>query len=51
MKQKIDLRKMTVSDIALGAIKKSLLKTLAMYRYNEFISNASLPTAGQQSWK
>ena len=45
------VRKMTVSDIVLGAIEKTLLKTPAMYRYNKVISKAFLATAGQQSWK
>ncbi|XP_075253281.1 uncharacterized protein F54H12.2-like [Convolutriloba macropyga] len=45
------VRKMTVSDIVLGAIEKTLLKTPAMYRYNEVISKPFLATAGQQSWK
>ena len=45
------VRKMTVSDNVLGAIEKTLLKTPAMYRYNEVISKAFLATAGQQSWK
>ena len=42
---------MTVSDIVLGAIEKTLLKTPAVYRYNEVISKAFLATAGQQNWK
>ena len=45
------VRKMTVSDNVVGAIEKTLLKTPAMYRYNEVISKAFLATAGQQSWK
>ena len=55
-KMKIDeanlfVRKMTVSDNVVGAIEKTLLKTPAMYPYNEVISKAFLATAGQQSWK
>ena len=45
------VRKMTVSDNVVGAIEKTLLKTPAMYRYNEVIPKAFLATAGQQSWK
>ena len=45
------VRKMTVSDNVVGAIEKTLLKTPAMYRYNEVISKAFLATAAQQSWK
>ena len=41
------VRKTTVSDIVLGEIEKTLLKTRAMYRYNEVISKAFLATAGQ----
>ena len=39
------VRKMTVSDIV-----QTLLKTPAMYRYNEVISKVFLAAAGQQSW-
>ena len=42
---------MTVSDNVVGAIEKTLLKTPAMYRYNEVISKDFLATAGQPSWK
>ena len=42
---------MTVSDNVVEAIEKTLLKTPAMYRYNEVISKAFLATAGQQIWK
>ena len=45
------VRIMTVSDIVPGAIEKTLLKTFAMYRYNEVISKVFLATAEQQSWK
>ena len=40
-----------MSDIVVGAIKKTLLKTLAIYQYNEVITKIILATAGQQSWK
>ena len=36
------VRKMTVSDNVVGAIEKTILKTPAMYRYNEVISKAFL---------
>ena len=42
---------MTVSYNVVGAIEKTLLKTPAMYQYNEVKSKAFLATAGQQSWK
>ena len=45
------VRKMTVSDIVVGAIEKTLLKSPAMYQYNKIISKAFLATAEQQSWK
>ena len=45
------IRKMTVSDNVVGAIEKTLLKTLAIYRYNEVITKTFLATTGQQSWK
>ena len=45
------IRKMTVSDNVVGAIKKKLLKTPAIYRYNEVITKTFLATTGQQSWK
>ena len=45
------IRKMTVSDNVLGAIEKTLLKTPAIYRYNEVINKTFLATTGQQSWK
>ena len=41
---------MTVTDNVVGAIEKTLLKTPAMYQYNEVKSKAFLATAGQQSW-
>ena len=43
------VRKMTVSDNVVGAIEKTLLKTPAMYRYNEVITKIFLATAGQHS--
>ena len=45
------VRKMTVSDNVVGAIEKTLLKTPAMYRYNEVITKTFLATKGQRSWK
>ena len=45
------VRKMTVSDNVVGAIEKTLLKTPAMYRYNEVITKTFLATSGQRSWK
>ena len=42
------IRKMTVSDNVVGAIEKTLLKTPAIYRYNEVINKTSLATTGQQ---
>ena len=45
------IRKMTVSDNVVGAIEKTLLKTPAIYRYNEVITKTFLATTSQQSWK
>ena len=45
------VRKMTVSDNVVGAIEKTLLKTPAMYRYNEVITKTFPATAGQRSLK
>ena len=45
------IRKMRVSDNVVGAIVKTLLKTPAIYRYNEVITKTFLATTGQQSWK
>ena len=45
------IRKMTVSDNNVGAIEKTLLKTPAIYRYNEGITKTFFATTGQQSWK
>ena len=42
---------MTVSDNVVGAIEKTLLRTPAIYRYNEVITKTFLATTGQQSWK
>ena len=36
------IRKMTVSDNVIGAIEKTLLKTPAIYRYNEVITKTIL---------
>ena len=43
------VQKLTVSDNVLGAIEKTLLKTPAIYRYNEVISKDFLATAGQRA--
>ena len=40
-----------VSDNVVGAIEKTLLKTPAIYRYNELSTKTFLATKGQQSWK
>ena len=42
------VQKLTVSDNVLGAIEKTLLKTPAIYRYNEVFSKDFLATAGQR---
>ena len=42
---------MTVSDNVVGAIEKTLLKTAAIYRYNEVNTKTFLAKTGQQSWK
>ena len=42
---------MTVSDNVVGAIEKTLLRTPAIYRYNEVITKTFLATTGQQIWK
>ena len=45
------IRKMTVSDNVVGAIEKTLLKTPAIYRYNEVITKTFLATTSQHSRK
>ncbi len=45
------VRKMTVSDEVVTAIERTLLKTPAMYRYNEVISKSFLASTGARSWK
>ena len=45
------IRKMTVSDYVVGAIEKTLLKTPAIYRYNEVITKIFLAKTGQKNWK
>ena len=45
------VRKVTVSVNAVGAAEKKLLRTPAMYRYNEVITKTFLATTGQPSWK
>ena len=42
---------MTLSDNVVGAIEKKVLKTPAMYRYNEVTTKTFPATAGQRSWK
>ena len=41
----------SVSDEVVIAIERTLLKTPAMYRYNEVISKSFLPSTGARSWK
>lgn len=45
------VRKMTVSENVVTAIEKTLLKTPAMYRYNEVVPKSFLMSAGVMSWK
>lgn len=45
------VRKMTITDHVVTAIEKTLLKTPAMYRYNEVLAKTFLATRGQLSWK
>ena len=45
------IRKMTVSGNVVGAIEKTLLKTPAIYWYNEVIAKTFLAKTSQQSWK
>lgn len=45
------VRKMTVSDNVLSAIENVLIKTPAMYRYNEVIPKTFLASTGVMSWK
>ena len=40
-----------MSDNVVGEIEKRLLKTAAIYRYNEVINKTFMATTGQQSWK
>ena len=40
------IRRMTVSDNDVGAIEKTLLKTHAIYGYNEVITKTFLATTG-----
>ena len=41
---------MTVADHVLTAIEKTLLKTLAVYRYTEVLPRTFLATNGIRSW-
>ena len=43
--------KMTVADHVLSAIESTLLKTPAIYPYQEVIFKTFLATAGQRSWQ
>ena len=45
------VRKMTVSDHVVNAIEKTLIKTPAIYRYNEVITKNFLVQAGSSVWK
>ena len=47
----IYVRKMTVSDHVVNAIEKTLIKTPAIYRYNEVITKNFLVQAGSSMWK
>ena len=45
------VRKMTIADHVLSAIEKTLLKTPAVYRYNEVLPRTFLATRGVHSWR
>ena len=45
------VRKMTIADHVLSAIEKTLLKTPAVYRYNEVLPRSFLATRGVHSWR
>ena len=45
------VRKMVVNDNVVSAIERTLLKSPAMYRYNEVIAKTFLASNGQMSWK
>ena len=45
------VRKVAVPDNVVGAIEKTLLRTPAMYRYNEVITKIFLATTAQQCLK
>lgn len=45
------VRKMVVNDNVVAAIERTLLKSPAIYRYNEVIAKTFLATNGQRNWK
>ena len=45
------VRKMVVNDNIVAAIERTLLKSPAIYRYNEVIAKTFLAAAGQRNWK
>ena len=45
------VRKMTVTDHVISAIEKTMLKTPAVYRFNEVLPRTFLATAGVRSWR
>ena len=45
------VRKMTIADHVLSAIKKTLFKTPAVYRYNEVLPRTFLATRDVHSWR
>ena len=45
------VRKMTIADHVLSAIEKTLLKTPAVYRYNEVLPRTFLATRDVHSWR
>ena len=45
------VRKITIADHVLSAIEKTLLKTPAVYRYNEVLPRTFLATRGVHSWR
>ena len=45
------VRKMTIADLVLSAIEKTLLKTPAVYRYTKVLPRTFLATTGISSWR
>ena len=45
------VRVMTVTDFVLSSIEKTVLKTPAIYNYNEVLSIPFSATTGVQSWR